>query len=261
MQHAACNTQRATCNVQHATCLPTLMPSRPWAASRPMRRHIYTYLCRSMMTARAQALIERFGRAAGPYNMFQARTPAGLSRDAALRTNRRHAGHVAPWRGFCTGTAAKAGCAARPSHICAGTGLTPLTSPGLGSPLSHLRDGAHHRHIRTSAPTALTPPIITPNPFWAAPRFQWSPSGCRRCAGAGGRTRLGLACPSGSPQGPPRLRACVPQVLQDVVVFTESGQAAVLHEVPRAAVQNVIAGTFGGNGARRAVLRCGSRPR
>jgi hypothetical protein len=69
-----------------------------------------------------------------------------------------------------------------------------------------------------------------------------------------------LGSPLVLPQGPPP-RACPPQVLQDVVVFTESGQAAVLHEVPRAAVQNVIAGTFGGNGARRAVLRCCSRPR
>jgi hypothetical protein len=31
------------------------------------------------MAARAQALIERFGRAAGPYNMFQARKPPAVT--------------------------------------------------------------------------------------------------------------------------------------------------------------------------------------
>ena len=46
---------------------------------------------------------------------------------------------------------------AHPSHICAGTGLTPATSaPGLGSPLPHLRrDRASHLHEDCARPAHI----------------------------------------------------------------------------------------------------------
>jgi hypothetical protein len=75
---------------------------------------------------------------------------------------------------------------AHPDHICAGTGRTPTTSaPGLGSPRPHLRrDWAHPAHI--CAGIGLTPPTSAPgrNGLTRARRFGyiWSEraSGPRR---------------------------------------------------------------------------------